>query len=191
MLHNRFKAVYFDMDGTLIRNTDSVQYLCTLNGRYDELMKIEKMEDSNEVCWVEADYLKSKLIQGMHQDRIKESFDKEISLITGIKECLIHIRERGMKSVLITAGPIDVAYALAERFEFDAVYGSEYEVVNGVYTGKIIKHLDGTGKLDGLIDFCQKHDFSLKECIAVGDSASDIEVFEKCRKRIAINYSRH
>ena len=27
-------------------------------------------------------------------------------------------------------------------------------------------------------------------CIAVNDSVSDIEVFEKCGKRIAINYSK-
>lgn len=188
-MNNRFKAIYFDMDGTLIRNTNSVQYICTLNGRYDDLMKIEEMEDNKQITWVEADYLKSKLMQGLRKAEIKENFSREISVISGLSECLAWIKENGMKSVLITAGPIDVAYALVERFAFDAAYGSEYEVVDGIFSGKILKHLDGKGKLDGLIDFCQKNGISLDECIAIGDSASDIEVFEKCGKRIALNYS--
>lgn len=39
---SKIKAVYFDMDGTLITNTNSVEYLCILNGKADEVRDIEK-----------------------------------------------------------------------------------------------------------------------------------------------------
>lgn len=186
----RYKAVAFDMDGTLIRGTDSVQYLCSLNGRKDELRQIEKRENSGELSWIEADHLKARLLRGLPRSRISESFDREVPLISGTAECLARIRALGLKTVLLTAGPLDVARALAERLTFDAVCGSEYEVVNGVYMGRISKHLDALGKLAGLADFCRKQRIGLHECIAVGDSASDDEVFRHCGKSIAINYSQ-
>lgn len=39
------------------------------------------------------------------------------------------------KSILITAGPIQVAEEMSERYGFDQVFGSEYEVLDGVFTG--------------------------------------------------------
>lgn len=186
----RHRAAYFDMDGTLIRNTNSVRYLCTLNGKCDELMGIETMEESGAISWVEADYLKCRLLRGLQQATVQDSFDKEITVISGLYECLLVLQEHGYKKVLVTAGPIDVANTLAERFAFDAVYGSKYEIVDGVYTGRLTQHLDTTGKLEVLMEFCQEHDIKLEDVVAVGDSASDLKVFEKCGKTIAINYSK-
>lgn len=46
-----------------------------------------------------------------------------------------------------------------------------------------------SGKLDGLIEFCRENKVTLDDVVAIGDSASDIKVFEKVGKAIAINYS--
>jgi len=43
-MENGFWLACFDMDGTLIRNTNSVRYLCCLNGKEDEVLEIENRE---------------------------------------------------------------------------------------------------------------------------------------------------
>ncbi|MEE9443354.1 MAG: HAD-IB family phosphatase [candidate division Zixibacteria bacterium] len=185
----KIKTVSFDMDGTLIRNTDSVRYLCMLNNNLKALEKIQSRENDGSISWIEADYFKVKLIKGLALKEVKDNLAKSIRLIQNIDKVLLLLRERRIGSVLITSGPIQVADILGIKFGFDSVYGSEYEVKNRKFTGRIKTHLNKDGKLKCLIDYCTKSGIDLEHCVAVGDSESDIAIFRKCRRSIAINYS--
>lgn len=184
-----FKVACFDMDGTLITNTNSVEYLCILNGKGKEVKEISLKEEKDEISWIEADYIKAKFFTGLEVKRVYEEFEKHIVLIDNIEEVLELLRQNGIKSILVTAGPIQVAEALSKKFKFDKIYGSLYEVENGCFTGNIEKHLGDSGKLESLIQFCNENKLTLDKVVAIGDSASDIKVFEKSGKSIAINYS--
>jgi phosphoserine phosphatase len=185
----KIEAVCLDMDGTLIRNTDSVRYLCTLNKSSEELEKIECREDNKSISWIEADYLKAALISGLDLAEVEDRFIRDVRLIKNIDQVLQYLRGRRMKSVLITAGPIQVANVLGREFDFDAVYGSQYELKNHEFTGRITGHLGNDGKLNCLKNFCAKYSIGLDHCVAIGDSESDILIFRKCGKSIAINYT--
>lgn len=190
VMSNVFKVACFDMDGTLITNTNSVQYLCELSDNKEKVDEIQEKEDNDEISWIEADYLKGKLFEGLEVEKINEEFDNYIDLIQGIKDVITKLKENNIKSILVTAGPIQVAEVLRNRFDFDNVYGSIYEINEGKFTGKIVKHLGDTGKVESLKSYCEKNSVSFEDCVAIGDSASDIKVFEKCKKSIAINYSQ-
>lgn len=185
----KIKAVIFDMDGTLIRDTDSVRYLCMLNNNLKALEEILSRENDGSISWVEADYFKVKLIKGLALKKVEDDSAKSIRLIRNIEKVLLVLRKRRIGSVLITSGPIQVADILGRRFGFDGVYGSEYEVKNRIFTGRIKTHLNNDGKLKCLIDYCTKSRIDLEHCAAVGDSESDIAIFRKCGKSIALNYS--
>ena len=66
------------------------------------------------------------------------------------------LHEKGIKCILITAGPVQVAKVAAERWGIDFYYGSLYEVKNDLFTGKIIAHTGDKGKLAYLIEYCEK-----------------------------------
>lgn len=184
-----FKLFCFDMDGTLIRNTNSVKYLCVLNNKVEQLLEIEKRENKKEISWIEADYLKAELIKGLSIEKITYNFNNSIKFINNTDYVIRHLKTQGIKSILVTAGPIQVANIVGKLFSFDKVYGSNYEVQNKIFTGKIIEHLGEGGKLKSLLAHCKETGVELNECVAVGDSDSDIDVFSKCGKSIAINYS--
>lgn len=186
---NVFQLACFDMDGTLIRNTNSLKYLCCLNRKENEALEIENREARKEISWIEADYLKVKLLEGLEMKYVKDEFNKRIELISGIDYVMKYMKTKNIKTILVTAGPIQVAKILGEKYGFDEVYGSCYEVKKGYFTGEIINHLGDGGKLKSLLSFCKKHEIDLQRCVAIGDSDSDIEIFEKCGKSIAINYS--
>lgn len=185
----KLKVVCFDMDGTLIINTNSVEYLCVLNGKAEEVRNIEIREARDEISWIDADYMKAKLFTGLEIKKVEEEFNNRIELIHNIGEVLKELRDHDILTILVTAGPIQVAKALGMLFEFDKIYGSLYEVENGIFTGRILKHLGDSGKLDSLKAFCYENNVVLDEVVAVGDSASDIKVFEKSGKSIALNYT--
>lgn len=76
-----------------------------------------------------------------------------------------------------------------KRYAFDQVFSSEYEVLDGIFTGKILKHLGDSGKLKCLISYCNNIEVELKNVISIGDSKSDVSIFEAVGKSIALNYS--
>ncbi len=188
MLH-KYKLVCFDMDGTLITNTNSVEYLCTLMGRRKEVKDIEDKVDKDEISWIEADYIKARLFKGLEVNRIEEEFSNHIELIRNVEEVLKILKINGLQAILVTAGPIQVAEVLGKQFKFDNVYGSAYEVKNGRFTGNILNHLGDSGKLESLKQYCEVNAIAMNEVVAIGDSASDIKVFENSGRSIAINYS--
>jgi phosphoserine phosphatase len=160
-----------------------------LNNNLKELEKIQCREDDGNISWIEADYLKAKLIKGLELEAIKDNFAKSIRLIQNIDKVLLFLKKRQTGSVLITSGPTQVADILGKKYSFDSVYGSEYEVKDYKFTGRIKTHLNNDGKLKCLTDYCTRSGIDLEHCVAVGDSESDIAVFKECGRSIAINYS--
>jgi phosphoserine phosphatase len=114
-LLDEYKLVCFDMDGTLITNTNSVKYLCKINNNLNEVLKIEQKEKNNLLPWIKADYQKAKLIKGLHLNEVDKSFDKEISLINNIDKTINYFKNKGLKTIFVTAGPIKVANVLKEK----------------------------------------------------------------------------
>lgn len=186
---SKYKLACFDMDGTLITNTNSVRYLCFINNMEEQVMKIEEMEDNGAITWIEADYMKAKLMKGLSISKVKSLFSENVTLISDIEFVIDYLSQNGVGSILVTSGPVQVAHILGERFNFRAVYGSEYQIRNGCFTGKIINHLGNDGKLSCLHSYCKNHGISLNDCIAIGDSSSDIDIFKSVGKSIALNYS--
>lgn len=185
----KIESVCFDMDGTLIRNTDSVKYLCGLNGNLDAWEEIEEIEKSGKVSWIEADHLKARLVEGLDLARVESEFDRSIVPIQNVERVLACLKARLIRTVLITAGPAQVANLIGAGFGFDDVYGSRYEVKETRFTGRITHHMGSGGKLSCLRDFCAKNGIALEHCVAIGDGESDIELFLACGRSIAINYS--
>jgi phosphoserine phosphatase len=185
----KIKAVFFDMDGTIIRNIDSVRYLCTIKDGLEEHEKIERLEAGNSISWIEADYLKAKLIKGLDLRDVEDQFNDNIELIQNLDLVLAYLREKDIKSVLVTSGPVQVADILGAKFGFDGIYGSSYEVIEQKFTGKILSHLGSKGKVQSLNEYCAKNDIHPEQCVAVGNSESDIDIFKECGRSIAINYS--
>lgn len=183
-----FKIACFDMDGTLILNTNSVEYLCTINNKKYQFGIIDREGIEKGLSWIETDYIKAELMRGLSVEKISYLFDKYIVLIQGIEETVAYLKEKGFKVILVTSGPTVVAELVAKRYGFDMYFGSEYEVKDGLMTGKIIKHTGKFGKLSCLTEYCKEIGSSYDKCIAIGDGFSDIDLFEKCGKSVAINY---
>ena len=178
------------MDGTVIRNTDSVTLLCNLNHANKQVMDvINTKEKRGIITWIEADYERISLINGLEVSKISEGFTNKVKIIDGLKELVIKLHEEGWIVALVTAGPKQVAEIIAKQYNFDYCYGSIYEIINGKFTDRIISHMGDKGKVKCLIDLCNIYNSTPEKCVAVGDSSSDIEIFKQVGVSIAINYS--
>ena len=184
-----FKLICFDLDDTLIRDRHSVMIPCIMNGKAAEHDVIQKREEANEIDYKTADYLRAELLTGLQESKIMKEFLEIAKPLKNIKDTISCLKNQGMKCVLITVGPVQVAKVVCELYGFDGYYGSTYEVVEGVFTGRILKYVSSEEKINCLIDYCHKEKIEPFECISVGDGATDIPLFRYCMQSIAINSS--
>lgn len=184
---NTNKLICFDLDDTLIREYHSVMIPCILNGKEQEHSIIQAREESGELDYVSADNQRAKLLNGLELDKLHSGFLKLAKPLRNIEKTINSLHENNFKCILITVGPRQVAEVAKNLWGFDSCYGSDYEVRDGVFTGNILKFIDGEGKVDCLNEYCSVHNIEKLNCTAVGDGSTDIPLFKICGSSIALN----
>jgi phosphoserine phosphatase len=112
----------------------------------------------------------------------------DIACIDGIDPTLAALRERGVESLLGTVTWRFAAEEFGRRHGFLAVSGTEIDLdPDGVPTGEVRRHFDEWDKLEFVASYCEANGIELAECIAVGDSRSDVPLFEAVGLSIALN----
>lgn len=110
-----------------------------------------------------------------------------IPCIDGIDPVLLNLRERGIESILGTVTWSFAAEEFRRRHGFAAVSGTEAELSNGVPTGAVKRHFDEWDKLAFVRSHCEAKGIEISECIAVGDSRSDVPLFQAAGFSVALN----
>ncbi|MDP4145454.1 MAG: HAD family phosphatase [Bacillota bacterium] len=185
----KFKLVCFDLDDTLIREIHSVMLPCILNGKEKEHSFIQEQEEKGLINYISADYLRAELLLGLEERKIAQSFLEIAKPLKNIKNVVEVLHGQNIKCIVVTVGPKQVAKVVCDIWGFDNYYGSNYEVVDGLFTGKILNYIGAEQKIECLQDFCKNNSIKPSECIAVGDGSTDIPVFQYCGRSIAINSS--
>jgi phosphoserine phosphatase len=185
----KVKLVCFDLDDTLIREIHSVMLPCILNGKDKEHSLIQEQEEKGIINYIFADNLRAELLLGLKENKIIQSFLDIAKPLKNIKNVVESLHEQNIKCIVITVGPRQVAKVVYDIWGFDDYYGSDYEVVEGVFTGKILKYIAAEQKVACLKDYCEVNGIKPDECLAVGDGSTDIPVFEYCGSSIALNSS--
>lgn len=121
------KTVCFDLDDTLFREIHSVMLPCILNGKEKEHSVIQEKEETGELDYIAADHLRAKLLLGLDEAVIAERFLEVARPLKNISETINTLHSHGIKCLLITVGPLQVAKVVASIYGFDRYYGSDYE----------------------------------------------------------------
>lgn len=183
------KLACFDLDDTLIRKVHSVMIPCIINDKEIEHHLIQQKEEAGELDYILADYQRAALLKGLKESNLKNDFLKHAIPLKNIRETIEALHNNGIRCIVVTVGPIQVAKVVSDLWGFDGFYGSEYEVINNVFTGEIINYISSEKKIECLQDYCNKAGITLEECVSIGDGATDIPVFKACGNSIAINAS--
>ncbi len=105
-------------------------------------------------------------------------------------DLVVRHRERGEKSFVVSAALQEIVDALVTELGFDGGLGSAAEVVDGRYTGRLARRLDGRAKADALATLAAEEGIDLAESTAYSDSASDVPFLEAVGHAVAVNPDR-
>ncbi len=190
-----YKLVCFDVDGTLIDNLEYSwqvfhDYFRVNNERREKAKedyysgKISYLDWANHDInmWLELDKTRNDFISAIEGANLK--------LMEGASETLAELKKRGIKLAIISGSiSIIIEHFIPNYKElFDDIYLSWIDFDN---QGKI-KRIKATAydmehKATALKKIAEKENFSLDECVFVGDHHNDVEISKVAGLSIAFN----
>ena len=99
--------------------------------------------------------------------------------------------EAGRDVFIISASPVEIVAELAEALGISGGLGTESEIVDGVYTGRLAAPFCyGEGKAEVLRTLARRRGYDLDKCYAYSDSISDLPMMQLVGNPIAVNPDR-
>ena len=199
-------AAFFDLDRTLISRSSSLSLAPAFHrrgllGRRDrtkarlaQLVFVRYGAGASRVGQT-ADsgmaFLKGLPVETM-RDIVQESLDSAFKphVYRDALDLVARHRERGEKSFVISAALQEIVDALVAELGLDGGRGSTAEVENGVYTGRLVRRLDGRAKAEVLAQLASADEIELTESTAYSDSAADVPFLEAVGYPVAVNPDR-
>lgn len=190
----KYKLAMFDMDGTLIDGR-SIFVFSEKKGFKDKLLRSlesdkEPYEKSIEIA---------QFLHGTSSIELLEIFRK-IPLHNNVEKVAQELREKNVKTAVVTDSYQFIADDLKKRLHFDYAFANNLIIEQGIVTGKIninnssLKRCE-TGVMysicKGLVldQLCAMLNITPAEVIAVGDGVVDIGMIKKAELGIAYNAS--
>jgi phosphoserine phosphatase len=184
---SRWRLACFDLDGTLVRGTTVSQHLADRFGQSEQMAELERRYATGKISNSVVAEEQARNYRGIPLPQVVEKLS-DIVCIDGIDATLAVLREREIVSLLGTVTWTFAAEEFGRRHGFAAVSGTEIDLdLDGVPTGGVKRHFDEWDKLEFVTSYCEANGIDLAECIAVGDSRSDVPLFEAVGFSIALN----
>lgn len=198
-------AAFFDIDGTIFRNSLLIEHFKLLikyefideSSFYGEIKNKFKMWEERkgsyddyleEVVSTYVNYLKSIDRKDVEYiaNRVIETRSKKIYSYS-INEIYKHL-EQGHLVIFISGSPDFLVNIMAKRLNVTDSIGSGYILgEDNKYTGKVIPMWDSVSKKNAIDMFVEKYNIDLDNSFAYGDTTGDFGMFEKVGNPVAIN----
>lgn len=96
--------------------------------------------------------------------------------------------EAGRDTYIVSASPIEIVDPLGSALGMTGVIATESEVVDGVYTGRLLSEFCyGPGKAQRVQHLAETKGYDLRLCYAYSDSRSDLPLLELVGHPVAVN----
>jgi len=176
------KLHVFDMDGTLLRGA-AVEEISRHLGCFDEASALEqawrKGEFADEALWWERVLV---LWSAATESDFDEAFERAPWMMR-VPEVFADIAARGEHSVAISQSPLFIVQRL-KRWGVHATFATTVE--RGVVC-HVDQLLQPQHKVEITLDLVSKLGLRPSDCVAYGDSTSDVELFRELRRTVAVN----
>lgn len=186
MPERRFKVVCVDLDGTLVSRTSISLFLAAHLGQAELLRELESQFARHEISNREIAEVSAAAYRGRPLEEIGRLL-ADIPVVGGIDKFVSTLKQSDTRILLVTISWLFAANVFQRRYGFDACCGTEMAESNAVLTGSITRHCNEFDKLAFVKDYCVTHGVPMERCAAVGDSRSDIPLFQNVGLAIAFN----
>ncbi|OZE39773.1 haloacid dehalogenase [Rhodococcus sp. 05-2254-5] len=178
--------VFFDIDGTLVPSMSSGSFLAAHMGHQHELDDAERRYAVGELTNEQVSVIDARGWRGVDTSTVDRWLD-DLPVIDGVDDVTSWCRSRRIEPVLASLAWQPVSSAIARRYGFTTNGGPQVGISESVYDGTVAEHFDEFDKRDRAVALAGERGIPLHRCCAIGDSRSDIPLFEVLPESLALN----
>jgi phosphoserine phosphatase len=171
----------FDMDGTLLEGSACLD-LSRRAGHLDTVMEVEERWVRGEVGHLEFYELLIPLWEDLTEADVDAVFAAS-AWLEGIEDVAADIARRGEHSAVISMSP---QFFAARLRGFETAHGASVEIGAVPVAGQV---LHPETKVEITLELLERYGLGEDDCVAYGDSSSDLPLFDRLENTVAVNAS--
>lgn len=200
-------ASLFDLDGTLTKGymiTEFANHLMKKNlfskKGNNKIKSLKKLFLSKKITYREVAVRLPEIFANSLEGTKSNKVNKETKIFTqkiidnrlfSYTNDLVALMKSYGLTIGISGSPIEVVGIMGKYFDFDSCYGTEVEVLDGRYTGKLKQNLIAKEGKEAVFETIIKQNLiDLEKSFGFGDTAQDMAFLSKVGYPVAVNPNR-
>jgi phosphoserine phosphatase len=183
---SKFALLASDMDSTLI-TIECIDEIADFCDKGDEVAAITAAAMRGEITnFAESLRRRVALLAGLPEGALLRVYQERLKLTPGAEALMSAVRERGLRTLLVSGGFTFFTDRIKERLGFDFALSNVLEIRDGRLTGSVIGAVvDGAAKLAALETACASLGVTPEASIVLGDGANDLPMLKRAGLSVA------
>ena len=180
------RLVQLDVDSTFIQQ-EAIELLAAQAGVLDQVSAITESAMRGELDFEKSLRTRVSLLKGLPETAIT-AVQNEIKLTDGARDLVNTLHAKGHSVALVSGGFINIIKPMIESLSIKHYKANTLEIVGGVLTGELVGPIiDRAAKGAALLEFAKVSGVEIKNTVAIGDGANDLDMMALAGLSIAFN----
>ena len=180
------RLVQLDVDSTFIQQ-EAIELLAAKAGVLDQVSAITESAMRGELDFEQSLRTRVSLLKGLPESAIT-AVQNEIRLTNGAHDLVDNLHAKGHSVTLVSGGFINIIKPMIESLSIKHYKANTLEIVGGVLTGELVGPIiDRAAKGAALLEFAKVSGVEIKNTVAIGDGANDLDMMALAGLSIAFN----
>ena len=184
-----YKAIIFDIDGTITTPVSSWRYIHEKLGKWDVLAcRYQELFLAGRISYRKFCELDAAHWKGLPENDIKKLF-RDVPYAKNAAISIKKLKRIGLKLIAVSTGLQYLPLRLEKELGFDYILSNELETRKGILTGGVKINITHGAKGKALKKIIKEIKIKPHQVISVGDSEGDIPLSKVAGYSIAFNSS--
>ncbi|MGZ5409115.1 MAG: phosphoserine phosphatase SerB [Aeromicrobium sp.] len=186
ILRHAQRLIVMDVDSTLIQG-EVIEMIAARAGFEEQVAAVTASAMKGELDFGASLESRVAMLAGVDATALDEIYESLV-YSPGARTMIRTLKRLGYKFALVSGGFTQIIERIADALGIDYYAANELEVIDGKLTGKILGPIvDRAGKADALRHFAEQAGIPVKNTVAIGDGANDLDMLAAAGLGIAFN----